>query len=147
MRHYIKGFLALLSLVLISVTSAAEERPYINIGKAEVKQSPMALVPLQYLGTPSLAPKHLAYGQRFYDIVLKDLTISSYFSFIAPEAFVEDYKKKSLTPKENDPARGFDFSSWKQIGAEFMIRSGFKVSRNQFQYEAYLYHVPQRRLV
>lgn len=125
----------------------AKERPYINIGKAEIKQSPLALVPLIYLGTPSTASNHLAYGKRFYDIVEKDLTISSYFSFISPQAFVEDYKTKSLTPKENDPTRGFDFSSWKQIGAEFMIRSGFKVAKNQFQYEAYLYHVPQRKLV
>jgi len=125
----------------------AKERPYINIGKAEIKQSPMALVPLVYLGTPASASKELAYGKRFYDIVEKDLTISSYFSFISPEAFVEDYKSKSLTPKENDPARGFDFGSWKQIGAEFMVRSGFKIVNNQFQYEAYLYHVTQRKLI
>ncbi len=134
-------------LTLLTQTGLAEERPYINIGKAEIKQSPLALVPLIYLGTGSLAANKLAYGKRFYDIVEKDLTISSYFSFIAPEAFVEDYKSKSLTPKENDPAKGFDFSSWKQIGAEFMIRSGFKINNNQFQYEAYLYHVPQRKLV
>ncbi len=133
--------------LLFSAPSFAKERPYINIGKAEIKQSPMALVPLIYLGTPSNASKHLSYGKRFYEIVEKDLTISSYFSFISPEAFVEKYKTKSLTPKENDPARGFDFSSWKQIGAEFMIRSGFKINNNQFQYEAYLYHVPQRKLV
>ena len=144
----------LIQLLLISTTAFfcsstlfAKERPYINIGKAEIKQSPMALVPLIYLGTPATASNHLTFGKRFYDIVEKDLTISSYFSFISPEAFVEDYKSKSLTPKENDPTQGFDFSSWKQIGAEFMIRSGFKVANNQFQYEAYLYHVPQRKLI
>ncbi len=133
--------------IMSTVSAEAKERPYINIGKAEVKQSPMALVPLIYLGTPALASKHLAYGKRFYDIILKDLTISSYFSFIAPEAFVEDYRNRSLTPKANDPRKGFDFGSWKQIGAEFMIRSGFKINQNQFQYEAYLYHVPQRKLI
>lgn len=134
-------------MILASAPVSSKERPYINIGKAEIKQSPMAIVPLQYLGTPSLASKHLAYGKRFYDIIFKDLTISSYFSFIAPQAFVENYKVKSLRPKEVDPSRGFDFSSWKQIGTEFMIRSGYKVVRNQFQYEAYLYHVPQRKLI
>lgn len=133
--------------ILFAPTSFAKERPFINIGKAEIKQSPMALIPLTYLGTQNLAKNHLAYGKRFYDIVQKDLTISSYFSFIAPEAFVEDYKSKSLKPKETDPSRGFDFSSWKQLGAEFMIRSGFKVVKNQFEYEAYLYHVPQRKLL
>lgn len=142
------NLLALIALCcLVGTSTYAEDRPYINIGKAEVKQSPMALVPLVYLGAPATGSGQLQYGKRFYDIVQKDLTISSYFSFIAPEAFVEDYKSKSLRPKEVDPSKGFDFSSWKQIGAEFMIRSGFKVVKNQFQYEAYLYHVPQRKLI
>lgn len=139
--------LLLIPTLLFSIPAASKPRPYINIGKAEVKQSPMALVPLVYLGTPSTASQHLSYGKRIYDIIQKDLTVSSYFSFIAPEAFAEDYKNKSLTPKESDPVRGFDFSSWKQIGAEFMIRSGFRIVNNQFQFEAYLYHVPQRKLV
>ncbi|MCB0379059.1 MAG: PD40 domain-containing protein [Bdellovibrionales bacterium] len=143
-----KALLLLLStLLVLPLSLGAKEHPYINIGKAEIKQSPLALVPLIYLGTPALGKEQLAYGKRMYDIIHKDLEISSYFSFIAPQAFVEDYKSKSLTPKENDPTRGFDFTSWKQIGAEFMIRSGFKIARNQFSFEAYLYHVPQRKLV
>lgn len=137
----------LLALFALPFSAKAEERPYINVGKAEIKQSPIALLPLQYLGTSAAGANILAYGKRFYDIVEKDLTISSYFSFISPDAFIEDHKNKSLKPKENDPMRGFDFDSWKQIGAEFMIRSGFTVVRNQFQYEAYLYHVPQRKLI
>lgn len=146
MRKSIIG-ITLLCLSLIVFPAHGENTPYINIGKAEVKQSPMALVPLKYLGTPGVSNNTLAYGKRFYDIVLKDLTISSYFTFISPQAFVEDYQSKSLTPKENDSRNGFDFSSWNEIGAEFMIRSGFNVSGNQFQYEAYLYHVPQRKLI
>ena len=147
LNHIAKLIFTFLFMTSLGVSVHSEERPYINIGKAEVKQSPMALVPLVYLGTPALAPKHLSYGKRFYDIIEKDLTISSYFSFISPEAFIEDYKNKSLTPKSNDPARGFDFESWKQIGAEFMIRSGYKVVKNQFEFEAYIYHVPQRKLI
>jgi TolB protein len=146
-NHVVKKMILIFSLLGIFQITLAEERPYINIGKAEIKQSPLALVPLQYLGTPAMASQNLSYGKRFYDIILKDLTISSYFSFIAPEAFVENYNEKSLRPKEVDPGKGFDFTSWKEIGAEFMIRSGFTVVKNQFQYEAYLYHVPQRKLI
>lgn len=150
MRKY--SYLCFLTSILVASfaflgSTQAADRPYINIGKAEVKQSPLALVPIVYLGTPSLAPKHLAYGKRLYDIIEKDLTISSYFSLISPEAFVEDYKSKSLTPKENDPQRGFDWGSWKQIGAEFMIRSGFKIANSKMEYDAYLYHVPQQKLI
>ncbi len=134
-------------IFIFSLSAQSAERPYINVGKAEVKQSPLALTPLIYLGTPGLGTSQLAYGSRLFDIIAKDLTISSYFSLISEEAFVEDFKAKSLRPKEVDPQRGFDFSSWKQIGAEFMIRSGFKIVQNQIEFEAYLYHVPQRKLI
>ena len=120
-----------LILVFDPTTGWGKDQNYINIGAAQIKSSPMALVPPLYLGTPLLAPRHLAYGKRFYDIIKKDLTISSYFSFISPEAFVENYKARSLRPKEVDPVRGFGFSSWKELGAEFMIRSGFKVIKNK----------------
>ena len=141
-KHYL-----FILIFLFSSSLLAAEQPLINIGQAEVKQSPMALVPLKYLGTPALANKHLSYGKRLYDIIHKDLKISSYFSFISPEAFIEDYNAKSLTPLESDPVKGFDFSSWKQIGAEFMLRSGFQISRSQMAFQAYLYHVPRRKLL
>lgn len=146
-KAYLIFVSSILAVFIFTVPTSAKERPYINIGKAEVKQSPMALVPLKYMGTPSVASRHLAYGKRLYDIIHKDLKISSYFSFISPQAFVEDYKNKSLTPKESDPANGFNFASWKSIGSEFMIRSGYKVNKNQISFEAYLYHVPQRKLI
>ena len=117
------------------------------MGQAEVKQSPLVLVPFIPLDEQSSKSRSIKYGQRLYDIIKKDLTISSYFSFIPREAFIEDYTKRSVHPKKKDPHRGFDFSSWGQIGAEFMIRSGFKVFKNQLQYQGYIYHVPQKKLI
>ncbi len=125
----------------------SRERPYINVGQAEVKQSPLVLVPFIPLDEKSSKPHIVKYGQRLYNIIKKDLTISSYFSFIPREAFIEDYTKRSLHHRGKDPHRGFDFSSWEHIGAEFMIRSGFKVVKNQLQYQGYIYHVPQKKLI
>ena len=122
-------------------------RPYINVGQAEIKQSPLALVPFISLDKRSSRTSAIKYGKRLYDIVKKDLTISSYFSFVSNSAFIEDYTKRSLHPKNKDPYRGFDFSSWEVIGVEFMIRSGFKVIGNQLQYQGYVYHVPQKKLI
>lgn len=131
----------------ISSTGASQERPYINIGKAEVKQSPMAIVPFKYVGTPGLNNDQLAQGKRLYDIIHKDLKISSYFKFIDQKAFVENYRAKSLLPKSKDPAAGFDFSSWHSIGAEFMVRGGYKIANNRVTFEGYLYHVPRKALI
>lgn len=134
-------------LILISPNLLAKERLYINIGQAEVRQSPLALVPLKALSTPGMTTKSLSYGKKLYDIILKDLKISSYFKIIDPKAFVENYQSKGLTPNSNDPTTGFDFSSWKAIGAEFMIRSGYKVANRKITFETYLYHVPRKALI
>ncbi len=125
----------------------SRDRPYINVGQAEVKQSPLALVPFIPLDKRSSRKSAVKYGQRLYNVIKKDLTISSYFSFIPKEAFIEDYTKRSLYPKKKDPYQGFDFLSWEQIGVEFMIRSGFKMVKNQLQYHGYVYHVPQKKLI
>jgi len=147
LKMIIKPLLTVLFLFTVSVQANAEERPYINVGKAEVQQSPMALVPIKYLGTPGMSKKNLKYGKSLYDIIQKDLKISSYFKFLDPKGFIENYNAKGLTPKSNDPRNGFDYSSWKQLGAEFMIRSGFKIANNKITFDTYLYHVPRQALI
>ena len=127
--------------------SHSASSPYINVGKAQIKQTPLALVPLVPLDEFSMTSRSLKYGKLLYEVIKKDLTISSYFIFISEKAFIEDYKKYSIRPREEDPVRGFGFSSWKEMGVELLIRIGFKVYKNQIFYEASLYHVPQKKLI
>ena len=136
--------LVILSIFFFSLRSFSEERPYINIGSAEIKKSPIAIVPLKYLGTPGLNNKNLQYGKRLHDIIQKDLKISSYFHIIPVKAFVEKYQSKSLLPKSKDPEKGFDYESWKQIGADFMIRIGYKVANRKITLDTHLYHIPRK---
>lgn len=118
---------------------------YINVGKANIKQSPMAIVPIQFQGTPALSKKYLKYEKEIFDVIKKDLKVSSYFDIQDPKGFVES-PKKGLRPVPNDP-NGFNFSSWKEIGTEFLVKTGYNYINGRVHLEAYVYYVPKRELV
>lgn len=136
--------------VFFSINLAAQEpaKPgiLINVGDAKVKKSLLALPPFLHLGTPSTDPKLNRVGTELFNTVLNDLDVSSYFQFIAQSAFLEDTAKVGLRPAPGDP-NGFNFANWKQIGAEFLIRAGYKIIKDTISFEVYAYHIPQTRLV
>ena len=134
-----------LTLCLLNARDAeAQSQIYIKAGEAKVKKSLIALPQFNLLSTPGVAAGSNKVAKDIYDTVLYDLSVSSYFDFIKPEAFLEDTSKVGLRPGE---AGGFNFSSWKQIGSEFLIRAGYKVIGNELTFETYLYYVPQAKLV
>ena len=145
--RWVLGIVIFAGLLVFSNPGYSKQRPYINVGQAAVKQSQLAFVPLIALEGFSPRGSHINGAKRLYGIIKNNLTISSYFSFLSPQAFVENYNEKSLLPRTRDPRRGFGFSSWEQIGAEFMIRSGYRVKGKRFEYHAYLYHVTQKKLI
>jgi TolB protein len=126
-------------------TAAASDKLYINVGQAGVKKSQMAITPLKFVGTPSLAKMALKYEKELQSVIEKDLTVSSYFSIMSPAAFIESMDK-GLRPAPVD-ANGFDFASWRQIGAEFLIKAGYTIIDDRITLDVYVYHVSQRELL
>src|SRR5690606_13652126 len=119
---------------------------FINVGQASVKKSLLALPPLVYMGTSPGNQAHIQAGQDIYKVISNDLLVSGFFTFIKPEAFLEDPSKVGLRPAPGAPG-GFKFESWKTIGTEFLVRGGYRVNGNNLSLEIYLYHVPQARQV
>lgn len=118
---------------------------YINVGKANIKRSVTAISPIQFLGTPAMSRKYLKYGKEISDVIKNDLKISSYFAIQDPKSFVE-VSKKGLRPAPLD-RNGFSFSSWRELGTEFLIKTGYNFVNNRIQLEAYVYYVPKGELV
>jgi TolB protein len=123
---------------------ADDSQIYIDVGQASVKKSLIALPPLQYLGSQTTNAAHLQAGQNLYRVILNDLTVSSFFTFISPEAYLEDPNKVGLKPAPA-AANGFNFQNWKTIGAEFLVRAGYTVVTGDLSLEVYVYHVPTAR--
>jgi TolB protein len=125
---------------------APDSQIYINVGQAQVKKSLLALTPLVYVGTQPTNRAHIEAGQNLYKVIYNDLSVSAFFEFVKPEAYLEDPTKVGLRPAPGAP-NGFNFNNWKTIGTEFLIRAAYQVIGNELALEAYVYHVPTGRMV
>lgn len=156
MTRFFSLLLSTLLLVSISSPSSAQEAAagaagndgslYIKITGANLKKSLMAIPPFQHTGSPASAASSTRVGKEFYDVFSKDMEVSNYFEFVKPEAFLEDTSKVGLKPAPGE-AGGFSYTSWKQIGTEFLVRVGFRVLGNEISADTYTYYVPQQKLV
>jgi TolB protein len=146
MKKRILATLAIFSFLFIGSFLHAADQIYINVGQAGVKKSLLALTPLQYFGTQGGNPAHIRAAQELYAVIFNDLSASNFFTFIKPEAYLEDPNKVGLKPAPGT-ANGFNFQNWKTIGTEFLVRGGYQVAGNTLELEIYVYHVPEAKLV
>jgi TolB protein len=133
-------------ILFLPLSHAQDNAVYIDVGQAQIKKSLLALPPLLYIGTQAANRQHIEAGQNLFRVVYNDLSVSNYFTFIKPEAYLEDPAKVGLTPAPGSP-NGFKFENWKTIGAEFLVRAAYNVIGNDLSMEAYVYHVPTAKQV
>lgn len=119
---------------------------YIKVGEAQTKKSLIALPPLQFVGNPAAATQYQSVGAELFRVMQNDLNISNYFQFIPQSSFLEDTTKLGIKPAPADP-NGFKFDTWKQIGAEFLIRAQFSIIGDMVTVNTMTYHVNQSKLI
>lgn len=143
-----KAFGSVIAIILFcaSFAFAQESEIFINVGQAQVKKSLLALTPFLYVGTQPSNTKHIEVGQNLFRVVQNDLSVSNFFTFISPDAYLEDPNKKGLRPAPGDP-NGFNYDSWKSIGTEFLVRASYAVIGDDLNLEIYVYHVPSKKSV
>jgi TolB protein len=133
-------------LPFTGLARAQEAKIYIDIGQANVKKSLLAFPPLVYVGTQATNRQHIDAGQNLFRVVYNDLSVSNFFEFVKPEAYLEDPAKVGLRPAPGAPG-GFNFANWKTIGTDFLVRAAYNVIGGEMTVEAYVYHVPTARQV
>lgn len=145
MRNWMNLAIAVFAL-FTSLAQADDSQIYIDVGQAQVKKSLLALTPFQYAGTQATNAKHIQAGQDLYRVIFNDLSVSDFFTFVKPEAYLEDPNKVGLRPAPGAPG-GFKFESWKTIGTEFLVRAAYQIVGSDLTFEVYVYHVPSAKLV
>ncbi len=137
--------LSIVFLFSLSLEAQTSNEIYIKLGEARTKKSLLAFPTLQNLGSSS-ASSAISAGNEVFNVIKNDLEVSTYFQLIDKAAFLEDPAKKGLKPAPAEP-NGFNFASWKQIGAEFLILGGYSVSGGTMSLDIYLYQVSKGSLV
>lgn len=126
--------------------AAEDSKIYIDVGQAQVKKSLLALPPLQYIGSQSTNASHINSGQTLYRVITNDLTVSGFFQFVSPDAYLEDPAKIGLRPAPETP-NGFNFKNWATIGTEFLVRAAYNIVGTDLSLEVYVYHVPTTKVI
>lgn len=119
---------------------------YIKIGDAALKRSQMAIPAFQYSGSAANAHA-IRVGKELFDVFSKDMEISDYFEIQKQGAFLEDTSKVGLKPAAPGETGGFSYTSWKQIGTEFLVRVGYRVTGDELVADTYTYYVTEQRLI
>lgn len=138
--------LIIFALILLSSLNLSA-KVYIQVGQANIKKNLLALTPMKFFGTAGIYPEHRKVGHTLYTTIYNDLDVSSYFQFIDRKSYLENVEKAGLKPKSVDLKSGFDFSDWTSLGADFLIKSGYSLSRSSVELSVYVYHVPTQKLV
>ncbi|MBX7231425.1 MAG: DPP IV N-terminal domain-containing protein [Bdellovibrionales bacterium] len=146
-KPFLTLFLVASSLFLfLGSYSNAVDQPFITVGQAKTKKSLIGLTPFIYFGADPQNKKMIDFGQELFAIIYNDLLVSNYFSFIDPAAYLENPLKKGLRPLPTDN-NGFDFKNWQTLGADLLVRGGFKMVKETLEFEVYVYHVKQTRQI
>lgn len=122
--------------ILLSSIGHTNDQVYIKLGEAKAKKSLLALPKFKTDKSAKATEIH----QRIYSTLSNDLVVSSLFEIIPEASYLEDLSSKGLKPVPLDP-NGFSFTSWKQIGAEFLVRADLSIKNKEISSEFYLYHV------
>ncbi|MFN7455002.1 MAG: translocation protein TolB [Pseudobdellovibrionaceae bacterium] len=148
LKHLVFGLILFVTASSGAQTAASSSaaKVQIDVDQAKVRKSLIAFPSLQFFGSPSSSPNFNSVGSELYRTISNNLTVTSFFQFVNPSAFLEDTTKVGLKPAPGD-ANGFKFDSWKQIGAEFLIRGGFSLAGNDLTLEVYVYNVTKADLV
>lgn len=125
--------------------AADSSQIFIDVGQAKLKRSLVALPPFQFFGSAKDLESIRA-GQKILATLTNNLEVSGLFTFVKPEAYLEDPTQKGLRPVPVDP-NGFNFKNWETIGTEFLVRVGYRVVAGKISLETYVYYVPKANLV
>ncbi|RME39271.1 MAG: Tol-Pal system beta propeller repeat protein TolB, partial [Deltaproteobacteria bacterium] len=124
-------------LLLVLLAWALPVRAEIEISAPGQQEIPLALVPFLSLETQG-QPELIA---EFNQVLENDLVFSGLFRLIDRRAFLADAGRPGLLSID------IDFAEWRLLGAEMLIKGGYRVVGEQLIIEARLFDVRARRLL
>lgn len=133
-KERLAALLPLLLLVLLLPPTAADARVYIDLQAPAIKKLPVAVQGFKYTGADPSGPEEARLvrelSDELYSTLTADLAFSGLFEIVPKEAYIEDTRRFGLTMEETD------FSEWRVIGADTLIKAGFHVEGERLVVEA-----------
>ncbi|MBI2880725.1 MAG: Tol-Pal system beta propeller repeat protein TolB [Candidatus Tectomicrobia bacterium] len=130
--------LALWALLIGSAPAQVQPQDFIIIGPGGGRQLPLAVDAFRNLGSQEAASP---LGLKISQVISEDLKATGLFRLLDPVSFLEDPLGGALIPEE------IDFRNWSAIGAEALIKGGFRLEGDRLEVEARLFVVVRSSMV
>ena len=110
----------------------AQPKDFIIIGPGGGRQLPLAVGAFRDMGA---IPSDTPLGLKITQVITDDLEATGLFRILDPVTFLEDPLSSGIVPEQ------IDFRSWSAIGAEALIKGGFRIQGDRLEVEARLFEV------
>ncbi len=134
MRNIILSILTV--LLLFAIQPEALPKVYIDIDSPAGRKLPVAIqefVELRTIFSTAPGVDTEAIGEELMDALAGDLALTGFFDIIDKEAYLEDPDASGITRRDTD------FSLWRAIGAELLVKGGIKVKGERLTVEFRLF--------
>jgi TolB protein len=132
-----KRILAILALACAMIplaVHAQESLPPLTISSPPRAQ-PIAVSALKNLSGDDGHEVSATFGK----VLMRDLTLSSFFRIIDPSSYIEDAQNSGFDIGQ------FNFSDWTSLGADYLVKGSVTRDGDKIAIEALLFDVPQQR--
>jgi TolB protein len=114
----------------------AQDRVHIDITRPNFERIPIAIPDFKYL-----SPEQVQLANEMAAALSTDLDYSGIFRPLDPRGFLEDPQNSGVT------AGDIKFSEWRKLGAEFLVRSTYRIEGSTLKLEGRLFDVVGMRMV
>lgn len=134
MTQSVRNLMVLLWLLLAPFAALAAEIEITAPGQQAIPLALTRFLPQEGAAQPVVADELNA-------ALSADLDLTGLFSFLDPQAFLDDAGKLGLFSTQ------VNFDQWRLLGAEVLIKGGYSIKGDELTVEARLFDVPNRRML
>ncbi len=135
-RRFVFLCCCLLFWAAVAVRGASAQTIYLDITNPNFQKIPIAVPDFKYM-----SPEQTQLAHTMADLLTRDLNISGVFQCLDPKSFLEDPQKMGLHASQ------INFQNWKQLGADFLVRSSYQVQGNSITLKGRLFDATAGKLV
>lgn len=133
--HLLCALTLIITVFVALLPATAPAKVYIDLAAPANKRLPIAVQEISFLGEaprPGTAKANQIQEikDELRETLISDLNFSELFNIIPKEAYVEDPELSGLTYNETN------FSSWRVIGADTLVKAGFRLEGDTLVLEA-----------
>ena len=139
-RLFTGVIVALFAFVFLALPPFCEARVYIDITAPSLRKIPTAVPLFKDQGSGSEnRPDELAH--TLADLLGETISFTGFFKILNRESFLEDPRQASLIENK------INFKNWTDVGAELLVKGGFKYEKDRLTVELRLFDTFSGRLI